>query len=63
MVSNRLSTSAGPKGSRSDVGYVVAGWIIALTVFFLYAVSLLLRARRLAVQVPPDRQRWMTTDE
>ncbi|MDH3707832.1 MAG: hypothetical protein OES57_17325 [Acidimicrobiia bacterium] len=45
------------------MGYVVAGWIIALTVFFLYAVSLMLRGRRLAAQVPPDRQRWMTTDE
>lgn len=45
------------------MGYVIAGWLIALGVFLLYAVGLMLRGRRLAAQVPPDRRRWMTTDE
>ena len=45
------------------MGYVIAGWIIGLTVFSLYAISLMVRGRRLASQVPAERRRWMTTDE
>lgn len=45
------------------MGYVIAGWLIALGVFLLYGVGLMLRGRRLATQVPADRRRWMTTDE
>ncbi|MGI9602073.1 MAG: hypothetical protein ACR2QE_09325 [Acidimicrobiales bacterium] len=45
------------------MSYVIVGWIIGLTVFSLYAVSLVVRGRRLAAMVPPDRRRWMTSDD
>ena len=43
---------------NSDMVYIVAGWGISLSVLGLYAASLVLRGRRLAREVPPDRQRW-----
>ncbi|MDH4170414.1 MAG: hypothetical protein OEW42_12580 [Acidimicrobiia bacterium] len=45
------------------MGYVVAGWIIGIGGFALYAGYLLRRGRRLASHVPADRRRWMTADE
>ncbi len=46
----------------THVGYLVAGWGIAAATFVAYGMSLVLRGRRLAAQVPEERRRWMTTD-
>ena len=41
------------------MGYAIAGWLVVLGALALYAVTLVMRERRLAAQVPPDRRRWM----
>lgn len=47
----------------SHVGYLIAGWGIALGTLGTYGWSLMRRGRALAARVPAERQRWMTTDE
>lgn len=47
----------------THVGYLIAGWGIALGSIGLYAVSLMRRAKSLTARVPVDRQRWMSTDD
>ena len=42
----------------SDMTFIVAGWGVTLTVLGAYAVSLVLRGRRLSREVPPERRRW-----
>lgn len=45
----------------THVGYLVAGWGIAIGAITLYALSVLRRSRMMSKRVPVDRQRWMTT--
>jgi hypothetical protein len=45
----------------NDWGYVVAGWGVVVGGLALYAGSILVRGRRLAGRVPPERRRWMAT--
>lgn len=45
----------------THVGYLIAGWGIALGSMGVYAWSLMRRSRELAAQVPPERRRWITT--
>ncbi len=47
----------------THVGYLVAGWGIALSACAIYALSVMQRARRLSAQVPEERQRWMTAND
>lgn len=42
----------------THVGYVAAGWGIALVTLDAYAIRLLRRGRRLAALVPPSERRW-----
>jgi hypothetical protein len=42
----------------SQMAYMYLGWGISLTVLALYALSLVVRGRRLAKLVPPERRRW-----
>jgi hypothetical protein len=44
--------------AMSHVGYVAAGWGIALGALAAYAVRTLRRGRALAQQVPPEDRRW-----
>jgi hypothetical protein len=39
--------------------YVAVGYTLCIAGILGYVVSLRLRGRRLARQVPPDEQRWM----
>ncbi|MGH9213363.1 MAG: hypothetical protein ACRD2C_22235 [Acidimicrobiales bacterium] len=39
-------------------GYVAAGWIGAIVLVGLYAVSVVRRGRRLSRRVPPGDRRW-----
>ena len=45
------------------MSYVIAGWIVGVGSISAYALRLMIQGRRLAKQVPADRQRWMSTDE
>lgn len=47
----------------THVGYLIAGWSIALGVLGAYAWSLMARGKALAERVPADRRRWIDTDE
>ena len=42
----------------TDVGYVAAGWGIALAVLAGYALRTVRRGKALARQVPPEERRW-----
>ena len=42
----------------THVGYLAAGWGIALASLVGYAVRTLRRGRALAAQVPPEERRW-----
>lgn len=42
----------------THVGYVAAGWSLALLTLGGYALRLLHRERRLTKQVEPDERRW-----
>ncbi len=42
----------------THVGYVAAGWSLALLALGGYALRLLHRERRLMNQVEPEEQRW-----
>lgn len=39
-------------------GYVAAGWLGAVALVGLYAVSVVRRGRRLSSRVPPEDRRW-----
>jgi hypothetical protein len=42
----------------THVGYVAAGWGIALAVLGAYALRTLRRGRELVRRVPPEERRW-----
>ncbi len=44
--------------AMTHVGYVAAGWGIALLGLAAYAVRTVRRGRALAAQVPPEERRW-----
>ncbi len=44
----------------THVGYLVAGWGIAFGASGLFAWSVMQRAKRVALRVPVERQRWLT---
>jgi hypothetical protein len=44
--------------AMTHVGYVAAGWGIALASLGAYAVRTVRRGRSLAAQVPPEERRW-----
>jgi hypothetical protein len=44
--------------AMTHVGYVAAGWGIALATLGAYALFTVRRGRRLAAQVPPEERRW-----
>ena len=41
------------------MSYVLAAWIIVFATVLVYAGATIVRGRRLARQVPPERRRWM----
>lgn len=43
-------------------GYVIAGWAAVVATLGAYAAAVVVRGRRLAAQVPPERRRWMEAD-
>ncbi len=45
------------------MGYATIGWIVVLCGLTLYAAILVIRERRLARQVPPQRRRWMDSSD
>ncbi|MDP6975832.1 MAG: hypothetical protein QF575_04620 [Acidimicrobiales bacterium] len=45
----------------THLGYLMAGWGIALGVLGAYAVATVRRGRDLARRVPAGRARWLTT--
>ena len=47
----------------THVGYLIAGWGIALAAILIYIISVFRRARSVASRVPSERQRWMTSSE
>ena len=47
----------------THLGYLIAGWGLALGVLAVYGISLVRKGRALAAAVPADRRRWMTTEE
>jgi hypothetical protein len=44
----------------THVGYLAAGWGIALVTLAIYAARLVRRGRRLAPLVPPSERRWIS---
>lgn len=44
--------------AMTHVGYVAAGWGIALVTLGTYSIATLRRGRRLAAQVLPEERRW-----
>ena len=44
----------------THLGYLIAGWGIALGMFAVYALSVVRRGRDLARRVPAERSRWLT---
>ena len=47
----------------THAGYIAAGWSISAAVLVAYAVTILLRGRRLSGRVPARRRRWMTAGD
>lgn len=47
----------------THAGYIAAGWSISAALLVGYAVTVLLRGRRLSGRVPPRRRRWMTAED
>lgn len=43
----------------NDWTFVTIGWLSVLGGVGVYALSIVVRARKLASRVPADRQRWM----
>lgn len=46
----------------THLGYLIAGWSIALGSLALYSVRIIARGRQLGASVPVDRRRWMTAE-
>ena len=46
----------------SNAGYIFTAWGITLGSCLAYAFSVVRRGRMLARRVPPERQRWMTSE-
>jgi hypothetical protein len=44
----------------THLGYLIAGWGIALGTLGLFAVATVRRGRDLARRVPAERSRWLT---
>jgi hypothetical protein len=44
--------------AMTHVGYIAAGWGIALVTLGTYAFYTVRRGRALAAQVPPEERRW-----
>lgn len=38
--------------------YVIAGWVVAFGGIAAFALTTVLRGRRLSRQVPPEKRRW-----
>lgn len=47
----------------THAGYIAAGWSISAALLVAYAVTVLLRGRRLSGSVPARRRRWMTAED
>lgn len=47
----------------THLGYLIAGWGIALGAIALYAFSLIRRGNALAARVPVERRRWISTED
>ncbi|MGI9621763.1 MAG: hypothetical protein ACR2PK_02920 [Acidimicrobiales bacterium] len=47
----------------THAGYLIAGWSVTFGVLGLYGWAILRRGKQLGRQVPPERQRWMSSDE
>lgn len=47
----------------THLGYLITGWSIGLGALGAYALSVVLRGRKLSSRVSPNRRRWMTSDE
>jgi hypothetical protein len=47
----------------THAGYIAAGWSISAALLVAYAVTVLLRGRRLSGRVPERRRRWMTAED
>ncbi len=45
------------------MGYAIAGWLVVLGGLALYAVTVVMRERRRAQQVPTERRRWMDSSD
>lgn len=43
----------------STTGYIVLSWVATFTIGGGYALSIVLRGRKLSRAVPPERRRWM----
>lgn len=44
--------------AMTHIGYVAAGWAIALVSLAAYALRTIRRGRSLAMRVPPEERRW-----
>jgi hypothetical protein len=49
-----------PYKSPDQWNYVLVGWGLLIVGFVAYVTLLLMRGRRLAKQVPPEKRRWMS---
>ena len=47
----------------NEWSYVTIGWLSVLGGVGAYALSIVLRARKLAARVAPEQQRWMGSPE
>ena len=47
----------------SHLGYLLAGWIIAVGILTIYAWRLIQKGKALSSQVPEHRQRWMSSSQ
>ncbi|MBS1265683.1 MAG: hypothetical protein MAG471_01537 [Acidimicrobiaceae bacterium] len=45
----------------THLGYLLAGWGIALVVLGLYGFAVIRRGRRMAGSVPEGERRWITS--
>jgi len=41
--------------------YIISAWLLVFTVLAVYAITTVLRGRRLAKRVPPGERRWVDT--
>ena len=47
----------------THLGYLIAGWSIALGSLAVYSFRIIVRGRQLGASVPVERRRWMTTED